>query len=67
MTDNTLGGSDCQKHSAFMKESEGAYAYVGTSASFFIDENYPYVRALSIPTRSLVRISKIGTHRSVEL
>jgi hypothetical protein len=42
MMDNTLGGSDCQKHSAFMKESEGVRAYVGTTASIFTDENFHY-------------------------
>jgi hypothetical protein len=45
-----------------MKESESVYAYVGTSASIFTGENYPYVTAPSIITRSLVRISKIGAY-----
>ena len=62
-----LGDSDCQKQSAFMKESEGVSAYVGTSASIFTEENYPYVTAPSIPTRCLVRISKIGAYGSVKL
>jgi hypothetical protein len=66
MTDITLGGSDCQKHSAFMKQSEGVRAYVGTTASIFTDENFPYVTAPSIPTRSLVRIFKIGAYGSGE-
>ena len=50
-----------------MKESAGVSAYVGTSASIFTDENYPYVTALSIPTRCLVRISKIEAYGSVKL
>lgn len=50
-----------------MKESEGVSAYVGTSASIFTEENYPYVTAPSIPTRCLVRISKIGAYGSVKL
>jgi len=50
-----------------MKESEGVSAYVGTLASIFTDENYPYVTAPSIPTRCLIRISKIGAYGSVNL
>lgn len=65
--DNTLDGSDCQKQSAFMKESEDVSACVGTSASIFTEEYYPYVTAPPIPTRGLVRISKIGAYGSVKL
>jgi len=56
-----------KKQSAFMKESEGVSAYVGTSASIFTDETYPYVTAPSIPTRFLLRISKIGAYGSAKL